>query len=89
MHREIEQIYFQFRLFQLLEEFSTKAKDQSLSKLSRMVNVMSLSISIALLGFEFEALKSAIKFVFRSKPKIAEINVSALNLLTRDNLYLS
>ena len=38
---------------------------------------MSLSVSLALLGFEFEALKSAIKFVFRSKPKIAEINVLA------------
>jgi 2-oxoglutarate/2-oxoacid ferredoxin oxidoreductase subunit alpha len=68
---------FRIPYFQLLEEFSTKTKDQSLSKLSRMVNVMSLSISMALLGFEFEAVSSAIKFVFRSKPKIAEINVSA------------
>ena len=68
---------FQIPYFQLLEEFSTKAKDQSLSRLSRMINVISLSTSIALLGFEFEALRSAIKFVFRSKPKIAEINVSA------------
>ena len=68
---------FPIQYFHLLEEFSNKAKDQSLSKLSRMINVMSLSISIALLGFEFKALKSAIKFVFRSKPKIAEINVSA------------
>jgi 2-oxoglutarate ferredoxin oxidoreductase subunit alpha len=68
---------FRIPYFQLLEEFSAKAKDQSLSKLSRMINVMSISISIALLGFEFEALRSAIKFVFRSKPKIAEINVSA------------
>lgn len=68
---------FRIPYFQLLEEFSTKAKDQSLSKLSRMINVMSLSASIALLGFEFETLRSAIEFVFRSKPKIAEINVSA------------
>src|ERR687897_191384 len=68
---------FRIPYFQLLEEFSTKVKDQSLSRLSRMINVLSLSISIALLGFEFEALRSAIRFVFRSKPKIAEINVSA------------
>jgi 2-oxoglutarate ferredoxin oxidoreductase subunit alpha len=68
---------FQIPYFQLLEEFSRKSKDQSLSKLSRMVNVMALSASLALLGFEFEALRSAIKLVFRSKPKIAEINVSA------------
>jgi 2-oxoglutarate/2-oxoacid ferredoxin oxidoreductase subunit alpha len=79
---------FQVPYFQLLEEFSTKAKDQSLSKLSRMINVMSVSISIALLGFEFEALRSAIRFVFRSKPKIAEINVSAAEFAyeyARDN----
>jgi 2-oxoglutarate ferredoxin oxidoreductase subunit alpha len=68
---------FQIPYFQLLEEFSRKSKDQSLSKLSRMVNVMALSASLAVLGLEFEALRSAIKFVFRSKPKIAEINVSA------------
>jgi 2-oxoglutarate ferredoxin oxidoreductase subunit alpha len=79
---------FQVPYFQLLEEFSAKAKDQSLSKLSRMINVMSISISIALLGFEFEALRIAIKFVFRSKPKIAEINVSAAEFAyeyARDN----
>jgi 2-oxoglutarate/2-oxoacid ferredoxin oxidoreductase subunit alpha len=79
---------FRVPYFQLLEEFSAKAKDQSLSKLSRMINVMSISISIALLGFEFEALRSAIKFVFRSKPKIAEINVSAAEFAyeyARDN----
>src|ERR671911_115459 len=68
---------FRIPYFQLLEEFSAKIKDQSLSKLSRMINVMALSTSIALLGFELEELRSAIRFVFRSKPKIAEINVSA------------
>ena len=65
--------------FQLLEEFSTKIEDHSLSKLSRMVNVMSLSSSIALLDFQFETLGSAIRFIFRSKPKIAELNVMAAN----------
>jgi Pyruvate/2-oxoacid:ferredoxin oxidoreductase gamma subunit len=54
-----------------------KIKDHSLSKLSRMVNVMSLSISLALLGFEFEVPKRAIKFGFRSKLKIVEISVLA------------
>jgi 2-oxoglutarate/2-oxoacid ferredoxin oxidoreductase subunit alpha len=68
---------FRVPYFQLLEEFSTKIKDQSLSKLSRMINVMSLSASLALLDFQIETLRSAIRFVFKSKPKIAEINVSA------------
>jgi 2-oxoglutarate/2-oxoacid ferredoxin oxidoreductase subunit alpha len=70
---------FSIPYFQLLEEFSAKSEDHSLSKLSRMVNVMSLSCSIALLGFPFETLGNAIKFIFRSKPKIAELNVTAAN----------
>jgi 2-oxoglutarate/2-oxoacid ferredoxin oxidoreductase subunit alpha len=68
---------FSIPYFQLLEEFSAKSEDHSLSKLSRMVNVMSLSCSMALLGFQFETLGSAIKFIFRSKPKIADLNVMA------------
>lgn len=63
--------------FQLLEEFSTRIEDHSLSKLSRMVNVMSLSCSMALLDFQVETLGSAIRSIFRSKPKIAELNVKA------------
>jgi 2-oxoglutarate ferredoxin oxidoreductase subunit alpha len=34
---------------------------------------------MALLGFPFETLGRAIKFIFRSKPKIAELNVTAAN----------
>jgi 2-oxoglutarate ferredoxin oxidoreductase subunit alpha len=68
---------FSIPYFQLLEEFSTKIKDHSLSKLSRMVNVMSLSCSMALLSFRFGTLESAIRFIFRSKPRIAELNVMA------------
>ena len=68
---------FSIPYFQLLEEFSTKSEDHSLSKLSRMVNVMSLSCSMALLSFRFETLESAIRFIFRSKPRIAELNVMA------------
>src|ERR687897_1746816 len=63
--------------FQLLEEFSTRIEDHSLSKLSRMVNVMSLSCSMALLDFQVETLGSAIRSIFRSKPNIAELNVKA------------
>jgi 2-oxoglutarate/2-oxoacid ferredoxin oxidoreductase subunit alpha len=70
---------FSIPYFQLLEEFSTKIEDHSLSKLSRMVNVMSLSSSMALLGFPFETLGSAIRYIFRSKPKIADLNVMAAN----------
>lgn len=63
--------------FQLLQEFAQKTNDPSLSKLTRMVNVMALAASMAIMDFETETLASAIRFIFRSKHKIAELNVNA------------
>ena len=63
--------------FQLLEEFAKKMGDQSLSKLTRMTNVMALSASMALLGFDADMLAKAIRFIFRGKKSVAELNVQA------------
>jgi 2-oxoglutarate ferredoxin oxidoreductase subunit alpha len=63
--------------FQLLEEFAKKMGDQSLSKLTRMTNVMALAASMALLDFDAEVLAKAIRFIFRGKKSVAELNVQA------------
>jgi 2-oxoglutarate ferredoxin oxidoreductase subunit alpha len=42
-----------------------------------MINVMALSASMATLDFDRDVLAKAIRHIFRSKPKIAEINVAA------------
>jgi 2-oxoglutarate ferredoxin oxidoreductase subunit alpha len=63
--------------FHLLEEFAKKMSDPSLSKLARMINVMALSASMSLLEFEVASLAKAIRFIFRAKPKVAEMNVQA------------
>lgn len=63
--------------FYLLEEFAKKMNDPSLSKLARMINVMALTASMALLEFDSGALARAIRFIFRAKPKVAEMNVQA------------
>src|SRR5919199_990036 len=65
--------------FELLKEFSEKTNDHALSKLTRMINVMALSASMAILDFDPTALSKAIKYVFRSKPKVAEVNIAAAN----------
>ena len=70
---------YQIPYFKVLEEFATHAKDPSLSKLSRMVNVMALSASMAIMEFDMQVLSKAIRFIFRSKPKVAELNVQAAN----------
>jgi 2-oxoglutarate ferredoxin oxidoreductase subunit alpha len=42
-----------------------------------MVNVMALSASMSLLGFDPQILDRAIQFIFRAKKKVADLNVGA------------
>lgn len=63
--------------FQLIKEFSEQIKDNSLSKLARITNVMSLAASLAVLRFDTALMKHAIQETFINKPKISEINVEA------------
>jgi 2-oxoglutarate ferredoxin oxidoreductase subunit alpha len=72
-------ILYQIPYFQILKEFSEKVNDHSLSKLTRMINVMALSASMAILDFDTGVLAKAIKYVFKTKPKIADINIAAAN----------
>src|SRR5918992_1793534 len=63
--------------FSLVKEFSQQINEPSLSKLTRMINVMALSASMAALDFDSDVLARAIRRIFKSKQKIAEINVAA------------
>jgi 2-oxoglutarate ferredoxin oxidoreductase subunit alpha len=70
-------ILFPMPFFQLLKEFAEKANDPALSRLTRMVNVMALSASMAIMGFDSEVLARAIEFIFRTKKKVADLNIQA------------
>jgi 2-oxoglutarate ferredoxin oxidoreductase subunit alpha len=72
-------ILYNIPYFQLLRDFSEKTNDHSLSKLSRTINVMALSASMAVLDFDMAVLAKAIRYIFRAKPKIAELNIAAAN----------
>jgi 2-oxoglutarate ferredoxin oxidoreductase subunit alpha len=62
---------------QMLQEFSEKIKeDSSLSKLTRMINVMALSSSMAILDLDIDTLARAIKYVFGAKPRVADLNIA-------------
>jgi 2-oxoglutarate ferredoxin oxidoreductase subunit alpha len=63
----------------VLKEFAEEINDPSLSKFTRMVNVMALSASMAILNFDSNILNNAIKYVFRTKPRVAESNISVAN----------
>jgi len=62
---------------QLLKNFSENTNNPALSKLARMINVLALSISLSFININRQALSRAIQYIFRTKPKIAEINVAA------------
>src|ERR671922_1991663 len=70
-------VLFPMPFFQLLQEFAQKANDPALSRLTRMVNVMALSASVGILDFDSEVLLKAIQFIFRTKKKVADLNVQA------------
>ena len=55
--------------FEMIEDLARGLNDPSLSKLTRMVNVIALSSSLALLKFDKKQLIKAIQTVFQTKPK--------------------
>jgi 2-oxoglutarate ferredoxin oxidoreductase subunit alpha len=63
--------------YQLLKSFSEHTNNPTLSKLARMINVLALSISLSFININRQALSRAINYIFRTKPKIAEINITA------------
>jgi 2-oxoglutarate ferredoxin oxidoreductase subunit alpha len=63
--------------FQLLKDFSEKIGNPALSKLARMINVIALSISLAMLNLGQQTISKAITYTFRTKPQVAEINIAA------------
>ena len=67
--------------FQILKDFSEKINEPGLSRLTRMINVMALSASMAILDFDMDILAKAIKHIFRAKPKVAEKNMAVANYI--------
>ncbi len=65
--------------YELLRKFSTEINEPALSKLTRMINVMAVSASLAVLDFDKAILAKSIRLVFRAKPKIGDMNVLASN----------
>jgi len=63
--------------YQLLKNFSEHINNPTLSKLARMINVLALSLSLSFININRQALSRAINYIFRTKPKIAEINIAA------------
>jgi 2-oxoglutarate ferredoxin oxidoreductase subunit alpha len=62
----------------LLKGVGAKFGEASLSSLQRMLNVMAVASSYALLSYDENLVKDAVRKQFRSKPKAAEMNAEAV-----------
>ncbi|MEM2760859.1 MAG: 2-oxoacid:ferredoxin oxidoreductase subunit alpha [Nitrososphaerales archaeon] len=63
----------------LLRELAEKRNEPSLGKLMRMINIMAVSVSFALLDYNLGIMVDAIRYAFKARPKIAEMNIDAAN----------
>ncbi len=63
----------------ILKKVGEKFGDASLSALTRMLNVMAVAASFALLDYSQEKVNEALKNQFKAKPKVVEINIAAVS----------
>ena len=63
----------------LLKQVGSKHGETSLSTLQRMLNVMAVASSFALLSFDEDLVKEAVRKQFKSRPKVAEMNADAVD----------
>ncbi|MDG6898448.1 MAG: 2-oxoacid:acceptor oxidoreductase subunit alpha [Nitrososphaerota archaeon] len=62
----------------LLKKVGEKFGETSLSTLQRMLNVMAVAASFALLSYSESLVEDAIRKQFKSKPKVGEMNAAAI-----------
>jgi 2-oxoglutarate ferredoxin oxidoreductase subunit alpha len=65
---------------ELLNQIGAKLGIAQISKITRMINVLTIGISLALFKFDPELAEKAVRATFAGKGKVADMNVTALNL---------
>jgi 2-oxoglutarate ferredoxin oxidoreductase subunit alpha len=63
----------------LLKDIAKQAGEPKLSKLTRMINVLSLGISFRLLDYDKAMVKKAVSTFFAEKPRVIDMNIIALS----------
>jgi 2-oxoglutarate ferredoxin oxidoreductase subunit alpha len=69
---------FEVPYMKLLKTIAGKLGEEQISKLTRMINVLTIGVSFALLDYEQGLVEKAINAIFSDKPKVAEMNIVAL-----------
>ena len=61
----------------ILEDIAKKRNEPSLSKLTRLVNIIIVTASVALLDYNYDILMNAIRYTFRARKSLADMNIEA------------
>jgi 2-oxoglutarate ferredoxin oxidoreductase subunit alpha len=64
---------------ELLNQIGAKLGISQISKITRMINVLTIGVSFALFKYDRNLAEKAVRDTFAAKGKIAEMNVTALN----------
>ncbi len=64
---------------ELLNQIGQKLGVTQISKITRMINVLTIGISLALFKYDRALVEKAVRATFSEKPKIADMNIVALN----------
>jgi 2-oxoglutarate ferredoxin oxidoreductase subunit alpha len=69
---------FEVPYMDLLKTIAGRLGIEQISKVTRMINVLTTGVSFALLDYERGLVEKAVTAVFSDKPKVAEMNIMAL-----------
>jgi 2-oxoglutarate ferredoxin oxidoreductase subunit alpha len=61
----------------LLEELAERLNNPQIARMDVMINVMAVAVSLALLQYDFKFVQEAIKYVFKVKKKVADLNIES------------
>jgi 2-oxoglutarate ferredoxin oxidoreductase subunit alpha len=61
----------------LLEELAERLSNPQIARMDVMINVMAVAVSLALLQYDFKFVQEAIKYVFKAKKKVADLNIES------------
>jgi 2-oxoglutarate ferredoxin oxidoreductase subunit alpha len=71
---------FQIPYMDLLKQIADKLRIQQLSKVTRMINVLTIGISFGLLDYDETLVEKAIRTFFAEKPRIVDMNILAFKI---------
>ena len=69
---------FEIPYMDLLKAVAEKLRVDQVNKLTRMINVLTIGVSFALLGYDRGLVEKGIGAIFSDKPNVVEMNVTAL-----------